>query len=159
MFDVVRTLPGLMNELAVGPDVREAVVFAVWRNAAGEQLAGQTAPLKVDDKRLIVAVSSKTWQRNLEDLSGQIIYKLNSVLGSLTIEFIEFRIDEKAVSHSRKRSNAEKMPIEIFEEMAAGEVSPELKESAERIGDPELRRRFLAAAGAALLLRKQRSNR
>lgn len=159
MFDIVRTLPGLMKEFAVGPEAREAIVFAVWRNAAGEQLAGQTAPLKVDDKRLIVAVSSKAWQRNLEDLSGQIIYKLNAVLGNRTIEFIEFQIDELAVVNARKRPDDEKPSKEVFEQMAAGEVSPELKESAERIDDPELRHRFLAAAGAALLLKKQRSHR
>ena len=78
MEDLVRALPALLKEFDDNETVREAVVFAVWRRIAGESLRGHAVPYRLFQKHLIVAVTSATWKKHLESLSGQMIFKLNS---------------------------------------------------------------------------------
>src|SRR6185295_13381338 len=103
MNDLFGSLTGLLKEFGDNADVREAVVFAGWRKIAGEALREQTAPIALDNKRLIVAVTGEMWKNHLEDLSGQMIFKLNSALGDSIVTFIEFRVDEKLVDENSRR--------------------------------------------------------
>ena len=152
MLDLFRTLPGLMSDLEGSEVVREALVFAAWRRIAGEALAGHTAPVKLQGTTLTVAVSSLMWQRQLKDLGGQMLFKLNTALGSPTVSFIQLDIDESAVL--RERGAASK-PDDFYSQ-AEQEITPELELAASKIEDEELRKQFLAAAGNCLV-RKART--
>lgn len=77
--------------------------FFAWRKIAGASLAEHTATIVLNKKHLLVAVASDHWQKYLKDLSGQMIFKLNSALGQAVVTFIEFVIDEKAVLEERKK--------------------------------------------------------
>ena len=80
--DLFRALPALLKEFDDNESLREAVVFAAWRQIAGESLREHAVPLRLYQKHLIVAVMSETWKKHLEHLSGQMIFKFNSALGT-----------------------------------------------------------------------------
>lgn len=92
MEQLFATIPSIVRGLEPNKDVTTAMVFAAWHQVAGEQIRSHTTPLKVDNKRLVVAVVDETWRRNLEALSAQMLAKLNASLDDGTITFIEFRV-------------------------------------------------------------------
>lgn len=137
-----RTLPGLQDAIERSPEVRESVVFAAWRRVAGGQITERTAPLSFETGRLVIAVENKNWQRNLEDLVGQLLFKLNALLGTIKVAFIEFRIDSDAIVRSD--------PLNIDDDAIAKEalrsLSPVIRSAATAIEDKDLRETFLQAA-------------
>ncbi|MBK7393867.1 MAG: DUF721 domain-containing protein [Chloracidobacterium sp.] len=148
MEQVFGAIPSVLNGLASNDDVDEAVVFAAWKRCAGELLNDRTAAIEFFENRLIVAVADMTWQLHLEDLSPQMLYKINSSLGDGTVRFIEFRIDEKVVNAAREHKT------ESIESVAP-EVSQSLINAAEAISDESLRKQFLSAAAEYLERQKQ----
>ncbi len=158
MQDLFRTLPKLLNEFEDSEEVREAVVFAAWRKVAGKSLCEHSAPFRLYEKHLIVAVKDKMWKRHLEkELAGQMIFKLNSLLGQAAVTFIEFRIDEETVSKIKKTDRRIKVSDEDLKEIALDEISPRLRHRADAIKDDNLRYQFLLAAGSCLA-RKKKNN-
>ena len=156
MLDLFRTLPGLLDDAEGSEIVREAIVFAAWRRIAGEALAGHTAPIKLKNSTLSVAVANLMWQRQLKDLCGQMLFKLNAALGAAAVSFIELEIDEDAVLRERERASRAATPRDDRE--SAAEITPELMQSAAKIADEDLRRQFLLAAGSCLARRKRKSS-
>jgi hypothetical protein len=156
MLDIFRTLPGIFNDAESAEMVREAVVFAAWRRIAGDGLSEHAVPLKLENGRLFVAVSNLMWQRQLKDLCGQMVFRLNAALGTPTISFIELQIDEQTVLS--QRSQKQIPSEEEFRNKAEKEITLEIAWAAESIADEELRRQFLLAAGNCLV-RKKRSYR
>ena len=148
MEQVFGAIPSVLDGLAPNNGVDEAVVFAAWKRCAGELLNERTVAIEFFENRLIVAVVDETWRRHLEDLSPQMLYKINSSLGDGTVRFIEFRIDGKAVDASREHKTASK-------ETSAPEVSQSLTKAAEAISDVALRQQFLSAAAEYLERQKQ----
>ena len=63
MEDLFRLLPKLLAEHDDNPKVREAVVFAAWRKAAGESLCKHAVPAQLAEKHLSVAVVSERWAK------------------------------------------------------------------------------------------------
>jgi len=155
MNELFRALPALLKEFDDNETVREAVTFAAWRRIAGESLLQHAVPFRLKQKRLTIAVKNETWRKHLENLSGQMIFKINSVLGQAIVTYIEFHIDEKAVD----RENFQKQPVvlsdEEFEEIALEEITPKMRRSADAIKDDNLRYQFLLAAGGALARKKK----
>ncbi len=145
MEQLFGAIPTVLSGLASNDAVDEAVVFAAWKRCAGELLRMRTAPVDFFENRLIVAVSDETWARHLEDLSPQMLVRLNAALGQGTVKFIEFRINEAAVNDAR----AVKVSTEIAENTSM-EVSPSLTAAAEAIADENLREQFLSAANSYL---------
>jgi hypothetical protein len=150
MQDLFRTLPVILEKFGDDTSVRESVVFAAWRKAAGDMLKDHTVPVSIAEKRLTVAVSGKAWKRHLEDLSGELIFKINRMLGSETVKFIEFVEDSDTVKAANQRQRFED-PIEIAE----SEITPELRQAATAIHDMEMRRKFLLAAGSCIAREKR----
>ena len=154
MLDVFRTLRTVLDGIEGAETVREAVVFAAWRRIVGESLAEHAVPLKLEKGRLYVAVSNLMWQRQLKDLCGQMVFKLNAALGSPTVNFVELQINEQAVLDDRaKRPQSPVLDAADAEK----EISPELARAADGIADDELRRQFLLAAGNCLVRRTRKS--
>ncbi len=82
----------VLKGLEPNPAADEAIAFAAWKRCAGPQISERTAPLKFEKSHLVIAVADETWKRNLEDLSPQMLVKLNDWLGRGTVKFIEFRV-------------------------------------------------------------------
>ena len=106
MEQLFGAIPAVLGGLGANEGINEAVVFAAWQRCAGELLNERTTPIELFENRLVVAVADETWQRHLEDLSPQMLYKLNSSLSNGTVKFIEFRINEKAVNAVRENNEA-----------------------------------------------------
>ena len=71
---------------------RRALIFAAWRRMAGEAICARTVPLELTDDRLIIGVADETWRRHLEDLSPQMVAKINGLLTAGSVKRIEFRV-------------------------------------------------------------------
>lgn len=141
----INTLPGVFDAMESSDEVRDAFIFAAWRNIAGEQVFDRTAPLMVEGKRLVIAVSDKTWKRNLETLGSQLVFKLNAALGKSLVDFIEFRVSAADIVPPPGKSE------EADEELPA---PMEIAVSARSIRNEELRETVLKAAANCLSRRK-----
>jgi hypothetical protein len=107
------------------------------------------------EKTLIVAVINNMWKRHLEELSGQMLFQLNSALGTAAVTFIEFRIAEEFV---RQNCSPPPRKVETADDLdpeADPNITVELLLRAESIADEKLRKTFLTAA-ASCLNRKDR---
>lgn len=150
MNELFRTLPKLLKEFEDNEELREAVTFAAWKRVAGKSLCEHTAPFRLFKKHLVIAVRDKMWKRHLEQLSGQMIFKINSVLGQAVVTFIEFRIDEETVLNESRSARQKIISDDEFREIALEKVTPKLRHSADAIKDDDLRYQFLLAAGGCL---------
>ncbi len=155
MNELFRALPALLKEFDDNETVREAVAFAAWRKIAGESLLQHAVPFRLRQKRLTIAVKSETWRKHLEQLSGQMIFKINSVLGQAVVTFIEFHIDEAAVERENFQERKTMLSDEEYEVIALDEVTPKMRRAADAIKDDNLRYQFLLAAGSCLARKKK----
>lgn len=149
MDELFQALPKLLRAAGDSEEVLEAAAFAAWRRAAGEALRGCAVPFRLHAKKLVVSVPDVTWRRQLEGVSPQLIFRVNSLLGQALVTFIEFRVDPQTVGEERarlRRSQYERLEREEH----ALERARELDDAASAIRDEELRRRFLVAAGSCM---------
>ena len=149
MDDLIRALPKLLRAAGEMEEVAEAAALVAWRRVAGEALRGQAVPFRLYRKTLVVAVADATWQKQLETMSGQLLFRLNSLLGQALVTFIEFRIDLKTVQAERAALSHE-VNREELEQRAFNSASGEVFAAAGAIHDEALRRRFLLAAGSCI---------
>jgi hypothetical protein len=147
MDDLIRALPGLLRAAGDSEEVAEAAAFVAWRRASGEQLRGQAVPFRLHSKHLVVAVADTSWQRQLEAISSQLVFRINSVLGHALVTYIEFRVDPKTVREERARLRQAEIDLERHQRRALQQARP-LSQAASAIRDEDLRRRFLLAAGS-----------
>ncbi|MFL6211234.1 MAG: DUF721 domain-containing protein [Pyrinomonadaceae bacterium] len=147
MDDLWRALPELLRAAGEAEEVAEAATLAAWRRVAGEQLRGQAVPFRLYHKTLTVAVPDATWQKQLEKMSGQLLFRLNSLLGQPIVTYIEFRIDPQTVRVERARLRARAIDP-VTQERRALQCARPLAEAATAIHDETLRQRFLLAAGS-----------
>ena len=139
-----RTLAGVFEAIDASDEVCRAFVFVAWKRVAGAQLTERTVPVALEGKRLAIAVSDKTWQRNLEALASQLLFRLNAMLGKPLVDFIEFRIDPDAVESAQGDDPAPEKPS------ARSGLPSEIFESAAAIKDDQLRKAVLNAAANCL---------
>lgn len=150
MDDLIRALPKLLRAAGETEEVLEAAALVAWRRVAGEELCRQAVPFRLYRKTLIVAVADPTWQKQLEAMSGQLLFRLNSLLGQAVVTYIEFRIDTKTVAAARATAIREAAQLEEQERRALKQATGDLLDAAGAIQDEELRRRFLLAAGSCI---------
>lgn len=156
MDDLLRVLPKFLRAAGETEEILEAAAMIAWRRVAGEGLRGQAVPFRLYRKTLIVAVADTTWQKQLEKVSGQLLFRLNSLLGQAVVTYIEFRIDPATVSVERAKLTNE-IDRDALERRALENASGQIRDAAEAITDEQLRRRFLLAAGSCID-RRENSN-
>lgn len=159
MNDLIRLLPSIVRAAGETEEVTEAATMVAWRRVAGEGLRTHAVPFRLYRRTLTVAVADRTWQKQLEAMSGQLLFRLNSLLGQALVTYIEFRIDPQTVKRERAAaggSAAETEPQSSMfakaerEEQALDCVGRELNDAAAQIHDDALRHRFLLAAGSCI---------
>lgn len=142
MDNLIKTLPRILQAAGDSPEVAEAACMAAWKHAAGDGLRDHAVPLGLRRKSLVVGVADTTWQKQLQSLSGQLLFRLNSILGQPLVTFVDFRVDPKAVANARGPQYANR----TSRELDPATVSVELVTAAAEIKDKDLRRAFLGAA-------------
>ena len=155
MDALIRSLPNLLRAAGEAEEVLEVAAFIAWRRVAGEGLRGQAVPFRLYRKTLIVAVADTTWQKQLEAVSPQLLFRLNSLLGQAVVTFIEFRIDPKTVQTERAAMKIQEKKTHEQERRALQTVSGDITTAADAIHDDDLRRRFLLAAGSCIQRRER----
>ena len=149
MDELFKALPQLLRAAGESAEVSEAAAFAAWRRVAGEAMRGSAVPFRLYNKTLVVAVPDVTWRKQLEKVSPQLIFRLNSLLGQAVVTYVEFRVDQQTVREERARLRHSPYEQLTREEAALGRAV-ELSDAADAIRDDDLRRRFLLAAGSCL---------
>ena len=80
----------------VVPDVSPATVLAgvqqAWPEVAGPGLATATAPVSEREGTVTVACESAVWAQELELLSGDLLTRLNAVLGGARVDKLRFQV-------------------------------------------------------------------
>lgn len=71
-----------------------AAAQAAWVEAVGERVAAVARPVSERDGALVVACSDPVWTEELELLQGQLLGRLEEVLGDLAPEKIRFRAED-----------------------------------------------------------------
>lgn len=99
----------------------DQLVKAGWPTAVGARIAAHAKAVWFEEKRLAVEVGDAVWQQQLTALKGQILARLEQVLGARMVDEIEFRL------RVRRRE-----PQRADEARPAGD-------EADRIADPVLR--------------------
>ena len=149
MDELFHSLPKLLRAAGDSHEVAEAAAFVAWRRVAGEALRGSAVPFRLYNKTLVVSVPDATWRKQLEGVSGQLLFRINSLLGQALVTYVEFRVDPQTVAgeRARLRESRGERPVELE---GALRRSGELDEAASAIRDEDLRRRFLLAAGSCM---------
>ena len=149
METFIKVLPAVIEAAGASEEVLEAACLGAWKHAVGETLSARARPEALHEQTLVVAVEDKVWQRQLEQMCDQFLFRLNNVLGKRVVKVIEFRIaPEKFVAQKPERAENTTRSIPI-----------ELISAANSIEDPGLRKAFLGAAVSCVnRLEKQDAN-
>lgn len=133
---------GLAARLFGGrPDAALALLRAAWPAAVGAELARRTEVLALDRGVLRVRVPDMVWRRGLVRMRGDILARLRGIAGGVAPRALGFV--EGPVPIAAESRGAVKQPLPVT-------APPDVRAAAEAIPDPELRERFLAAAGRYL---------
>jgi predicted nucleic acid-binding Zn ribbon protein len=142
MDRLIKTLPAILEAAVDSEEVAEAACIAAWKHAAGEPLSDHAAPIRLSEKKLMVVVADTLWQKQLQPMLGQVLFRLNSILGRPLVAYIELRVDPERLVRAHRPQEGRKRSIEQFSDR----VPFELLSAAAAIQDAGLRRVFLGAA-------------
>jgi hypothetical protein len=143
MIDLARLLPKMLNATGENPEMVEIVAKLAWTQAAGVGLRPHAVPFRLHQKTLIVSVRDAIWQKQLQAMGSELVFRVNRFLSREVVDFIEFCIDPATIESAR----AAKVPRTDPARSASSEPIPvELIDAAANISDRELRERFIRAA-------------
>ena len=135
MIDVTRLLPRIVK---ANPDLAAKLA---WARAAGEGVRRNAVAVRLQGRILIVSVADALWQKQLESMAGELLFRINSLLGSAGVDGIRFQISPSDVPQAKSITS------ETSRARQQGDALPsELRFAAGSIADEELRAHFLRAA-------------
>jgi len=138
MNQLIKSLPQVLRASGNSAEVAEAAAIAAWKHAAGEGLKEHAVALKLENRTLTVAVADPIWQKQLTSMRGQLLYRVNTILGQPLVSAFNFVIDRERAKPRIEQPEQDE-PID-------NEVPLELWSAANAIHDPELRKNFLKTA-------------
>ena len=147
MNQLIKSLPTVLRASGNAAEVAEAAAIAAWKHAAGDGLKEHAVPLRLENRTLTVAVADRIWQRQLNSMRGQMLFRINSILGQPLVSALDFVIDPKLVKPRVEQT-------EDQDELLDNEVPLELWSAVSAIHDKELRKSFLKTALLALKRKK-----
>jgi predicted nucleic acid-binding Zn ribbon protein len=147
MNQLIKSLPQVLRASGNSAEVAEAAAIAAWKHAAGDGLKEHAVALKLENRTLTVAVADPIWQKQLTAMRGQLLYRVNTILGQPLVSAFNFVID-------RERAKPRVEQPESEEELLDNEVPLELWSAANTIHDKELRKNFLKTALLSLKRKK-----
>jgi len=143
MNQLIKSLPIVLRAAGEAEEVAQAAAIAAWKHAAGDGLKDHAVPVKLENRTLTVAVADVIWQKQLHAMRGQMLFRINSILGQPVVSTIEFVVDPTVVKTRPEPPKQSDQPLD-------NEVPLELWSAANAIHDPELRKIFLRTAITAL---------
>ena len=153
MIDLGLLLPKLVGAAGTTPEMAEVAAKIAWARVAGAGLRRLAVPFRLHQKTLIVSVADAIWQKQLQSMSPEMVFRINRLLGRDLVDFIEFRIDPATLSQTGGKALAEKQAAR----RALQPIPAELVSAAGSISDRDLRERFVRAAENCIARRELRS--
>jgi hypothetical protein len=105
-----------------------------WKAAVGAKLARHAKPVWLENGKLVVEVEDAVWQAQLYSLHGQMLGRLEAVVGPGHIQTLEFRVVPPRRAPQRATSATPEFGL-----------APPPVDEADTIEDPILRRLYRAA--------------
>lgn len=149
MDELIKTLPLVIRAAGNAPEVLEAAALAAWKHATGAGMQHHAVATKLDGQTLIVAVRDDVWQRQLTSMRGQLLLRVNSLLGQALVKNIELRIQPQTFTIAA-------LPKQESDDILNNEVPLELWSAASSIEDKQLKQKFLKAAVVSLRRNEER---
>ena len=143
MDKLINTLPAILKASGASDEIVEAACVAAWKHAVGEGLSSHAVPVRLQNSTLQLAVADNIWKRQLEQMRGQLLFRLNKVLGQQLIKLIEIEIDPLRIKQQLAATTVAKQHPDY-------DIPAELISSAAGIADAGLRRAFLGAAASCV---------
>ena len=147
MNQLIKSLPQVLRASGNAAEVAEAAAIAAWKHAAGDGLKEHAVAFKLENRTLTVAVADPIWQKQLTAMRGQLLYRVNTILGQSLVSAFNFVIDRERVKPRVEQPKHD-------EELRDNEVPLELWSAANTIHDKELRKNFLKTALLSLKRKK-----
>jgi hypothetical protein len=138
MNQLIKSLPQVLRASGNSAEVAEAAAIAAWKHAAGDGLKEHAIALKLENRTLTVAVADPIWQKQLTAMRGQLLFRVNTILGQPLVSAFNFVIDRERAKPRVEQPEQEE-PLD-------NEVPLELWSAANTIHDKELRKNFLKTA-------------
>ena len=82
-----------------------AVVFSIWPELVGQEIASHAEPRTLRDGVLTVVVDQPAWAAQLGYLASDLVAKIAVFTGSSEVEKVEFRVAAGGISGSREKSS------------------------------------------------------
>ena len=139
MNQLIKSLPQVLRAAGDSAEVAEAAAIAAWKHAAGDGLKDHAIALKLENRTLTIAVADPIWQKQLTSMRGQLLFRLNTILGQPLVNALDFVIDPKLAKPRAEQTSQQEEPLD-------NEVPLELWSAANAIHDKELRKNFLKTA-------------
>ena len=139
MNQLIKSLPQVLRASGNAAEVAEAAAIAAWKHAAGDGLKEHAVAFKLENRTLTIAVADPIWQKQLTAMRGQLLYRVNTILGQSLVSAFNFVIDRERVKPRVEQPKHD-------EELRDNEVPLELWSAANTIHDKELRKNFLKTA-------------
>jgi hypothetical protein len=143
MNQLIKSLPGVLRAAGDSEEVAEAAAIAAWKFAAGDGLKSHAVPVKLEHGTLTVSVADVIWKKQLHLMRGQLLFRVNSLLGKAIVGAIEFVVDPRVAAIQVEDHKAQEQSLD-------NEVALELWSAANAIHDKELRKTFLKTAALSL---------
>ena len=140
MDNLIKTFPAILKAAGTSEEVAEAACIAAWKHIVGEGLNSHAVAMQLQSRKLVVVVEDSIWQGQLEQMRGQLLFRLSAVLGQTLVKSIELRIDPRTLAKARGTSERSKNQRPDYK------IPEELVTAAAGIEDVTLRRAFLGAA-------------
>lgn len=138
MIDAALLLPKILAGAGENAELSEMAAKIAWRRVAGEGLRDHAVASQLREKTLIVSIADAVWQKQLQAMSAELIFRVNKVLRQDVVDRIEFRINPHALGRATGKHRSSPR---VREPLPSTIVS-----SAAEIQDSELRERFMRAA-------------
>ena len=143
MNQLIKSLPTILRAAGDSEEVAEAAAIAAWKHAAGDGLKDHAVPVKLENRTLTVSVADVIWQKQLHSMRGQLLFRVNTILGQPIVSAIAFVVDPKLAIAQAEQQKSQEEPLD-------NKVPLELWSAANAIHDKELRKSFLKTATLSL---------
>ncbi|HMW03189.1 MAG TPA: DUF721 domain-containing protein [Acidobacteriota bacterium] len=140
MESMSRLLPLMIKAAGPNEEILESACFAAWDLAVGQATSRISAPVSLSGKLLTVATLDQRWKKQLEALTDQVLFRLNSTLGQPLVARIQVVVDSAWVEEKRRS-----LPT-LLPPQPLPPPDPDLLDVANTIEDPKLRDQYLRTA-------------
>ena len=127
MESAARLLPRIYRKLAREAADEEALLLGLWPVVVGSRVAARTRPLRLFGATLIVEAADHQWRKQLSQMTGDILRRLNAAADKEVVKDLEFRVAVKREALAPRR---------------AASASGHEPDEADQIADAHLRRLY-----------------